>query len=83
MGQSLSRIAPGTPAEEEAITALTALLQSDQAESRVAAIDALQKFGQTAAISIPNLRALRDDPDREVRRVLAHALVVLGDEGMP
>jgi len=77
---ALGRIAPGTPAADEVVAALADVLRSDRASSRVAAIEALRQFGPKAAVGIPRLRALREDPNIEVRQAAEHAL---GDEGKP
>ncbi len=77
---ALGRIAPGTPAADEVVAALADILRSDRASSRVAAIEALRQFGPKAAVCIPRLRALREDPDIEVRQAAEQAL---GDEGKP
>ncbi|SIO05858.1 HEAT repeat [Singulisphaera sp. GP187] len=80
---ALGKIAPGTPAVDEAVAALEDVLRSRQAPSRVAAVEALGRLGPNAATCLPMLRALREDPDAEVRRAVKHALavLVLGDEG--
>jgi HEAT repeat protein len=80
---ALGLIAPGTPAADEVVTALEHVLRSDLAPSRAAAVEALGRFGPNAATSIPRLRALREDPDVEVKRAVKRALDVLGDEGKP
>lgn len=65
------------------VTVLVAALHSDWAPSRAAAIEALKRFGSKAAIAIPKIRALREDPDVEVRQVVASALVMFEEESKP
>jgi HEAT repeat protein len=72
--RTLGLIAPGTPAADEVVSALVAALDSDRASTRVATIEALKRFGPKAAIALPKIRALRDDPDFHVKRVVEPAL---------
>jgi HEAT repeat protein len=72
--QALARIAPGTPAAGDAVTALT----SGQRLTREAAIKALVSFGPKAAPAIPAIRQVQDkDPDTGVREAAAEALAKL------
>jgi HEAT repeat protein len=63
---ALGRIAPGTRSADEALAALIEALNSRSAAAdrlRDAVIGALPAFGARAAVAIPRLRALRDDPE--------------------
>ena len=75
--KALGLIAPETPATDEVVTVLLAVLKSNSPASRVTAILALQRLGPKAAIAIPTIRALRDDPDFNVQRVATSALAAL------
>jgi HEAT repeat protein len=77
--RALGLIAPGTPAANEVISVLMAVLKGDLAPSRAAAIEALMRFESKAAVAIPTIRALSDDPDPQVRRAVESALRVLED----
>jgi len=56
--QALAKIAPGTPAAGEAITALSEVVRSGSPKRRGAAAQALGHFGAAAAPSLPALIAL-------------------------
>ncbi len=79
----LGLIAPETPAADEAVTALLAVLRSDFLPTRIAAIEALGHFGTEAAIAIPGIRALRDDQNPLVKQAAGRALDLLVDENDP
>ncbi len=75
---ALGKVAPGTPLADEAVTSLTEALQAKSEYTRRQAIDALLCFGSKAAVAIPRLRVLVDDPNGEVRSAAAKAIVALG-----
>ena len=75
---ALGRIAPGTPLADEAVTSLTEALEAKSEHTRDQAIEALLLFGPKAALAIPRIRALVNDPNEWVRSVAARALAKLG-----
>jgi hypothetical protein len=75
---TLGRIAPGTPLADEAVSALTEVLQAESEYTRQQAATALPRFGPKAIVSIPRLRALVNDPHATVRSAAAKALTALG-----
>ena len=74
---ALGRIAPGTPHADEAVTALTEALEAKSEHTRDQAIEALMLFGPKAAVAIPRIRALVNDPIEWVRSDAAKALAKL------
>jgi HEAT repeat protein len=81
--RTLSLIAPDTPTADEAVSGLVALLRSERAPNRAAALKALPPFGPKAAIAVPKIRELCEDPNLFVRQAAASALAVLDDESKP
>lgn len=70
---ALGGLAPGTPSAGEAVTALTVALRSEA--KRIAALDALSRFGTAARGAVPRVKALKDqDPNANVRRAATNAL---------
>jgi HEAT repeat protein len=82
-GRALGLVAPETRAADEVVIVLMPLLDSNCGLSRIAAIEALKRFGGNAVLAIPKIRALRNDSDLEVKRVAASALTVLEDSSEP
>jgi HEAT repeat protein len=80
---AIGKIAPETPAAEQAVAALLAVLKSKEWQSRRAAVNALSQFGPRAAAAIPGLRALKDDHDYDVKTAAAKALLAIEDESGP
>jgi len=78
--RALGRIAPGSPAESQAVAALTAALKSGEITIRESALRGLQSFGALAAGAIPTIREMKDkDPSPNVREAAAYALEALKD----
>jgi len=77
--RALGLIAADTRAAPKVVRVLMAALQSDRARARAGAITALEAFGPKAAIAIPAIRALRNDPDAHVRLTAESALSSLED----
>jgi len=75
--RALGQIAPETPSADQAVAALVCVLESDTKAPRAEAIEALQQFGQKAAVAIPKIRSQLDERDHLVRRAAASALPVL------
>src|SRR5262249_28755335 len=72
---ALGRIAPGTPAADEALAALIAALRDPWIPTREAVLAALPAFGPKAATALPTVRELKDkDPDRGVRKAAGTAV---------
>jgi HEAT repeat protein len=71
---AIGRAAPGSPAEPEAIKALSVALDADDPGIRRLAAAALGSFGPAASASIPRLRALAGKADREVAPAAKRAL---------
>ena len=80
---ALGKIAPETPAADQAIAALLPVLESKDWQSRLAAVNALSQFGPRAAPAIPMLRALKDDHDYDVKAAAAKALLAIENESGP
>jgi HEAT repeat protein len=74
---ALGKIAPGTPVADEAVSSLTEALGAASEYTRRQAINALLCFGPKAAVSVPRIRALINDPHAAVRSVAAMALTEL------
>ena len=75
---TLGWIAVGTPMADAAVNSLTEALQAESEYTRQQAIDAMLRFGPEAAVSIPRLRTLVNDPHASVRSAAAKALTELG-----
>lgn len=71
---AIGKIAADTPAAEQAIAALVGVLESKSSLPRAKAIEALGRFGPTAAVAIPKIRALKTDRDPEIRDAVIKAL---------
>lgn len=72
---ALGKIAPGTPAADEVIAALTAALRAPWIATRQAALAALPAFGPKAAPALPIIREIENrDPDSGVRKAASDAL---------
>jgi len=82
--RALGRIAPGTSSAPKAVAALSAVLKSNSAPTREAAIGAIRSFGPAAASAravIPTLRELNEkDPVPNIRQAAASALKDLSAE---
>jgi HEAT repeat protein len=74
---ALGRIAVGTPMADAAVTSLTEALQAESEYTRQEAINAIVRFEAKAAVAVPRLRALVNDPDIGVRAAAARALTAL------
>jgi HEAT repeat protein len=72
INQALGGIAPGTASADMVVDVLAELLQSHSA--RHSAISAVSRFGPNAARVVPQLRALRNDPDPPIASAAAMAL---------
>jgi HEAT repeat protein len=75
---ALGRIAPGTAVADEAVSCLNEALQAESEFTRQQATNALLRFGPKAAVAIPRLRTLVNDPHASVRAAAAKALTELG-----
>ena len=71
---ALGKIAPDTPAADQAIAALLSALESTVWSSRYQAIEALARFGPKAATAVPRIRELKTDHDASVRDAAPKAL---------
>jgi HEAT repeat protein len=72
---ALGRIAPGKASAARSVAALTDVaLHSTSPEVRVAAINALTRFGTDAAAAIPVVCTLQEDPSLAVQSAAAAAL---------
>ena len=80
---ALSKIAPGTPLADEAISCLIEALKAESEYARQQAINALLPFGQKAVVAIPRLRVLVDDRHAAVRVAAANAIVALEAHDQP
>jgi HEAT repeat protein len=75
--EALSLIAVDNPAADQVVTVLMAVLESKSGAARVAAIEALARFGPKGKSAIPKIRALRGDPDGDVKRAATDAVTKL------
>jgi hypothetical protein len=84
----LAKIAPGTRSADTALTALIEVLdqrpevsEANAARSllftRLAAIEAVPKFGPRAVAALPQLRAWRNGSDSQLKRAASTALEVI------
>jgi HEAT repeat protein len=80
---ALGKIAPGSPAADEAVAALLPVLERKSGLPRLMALRALAQFGPKAAAAIPRIRVLKDDRDAEVRNAAANALPAIENKGTP
>jgi HEAT repeat protein len=80
---ALGRIAPDAPSADQAIAALASVLQSKSWESRATALKALRQFGPKAAMALPKIRALQNDPDREVKGAATGTVRVIENASGP
>ncbi len=64
----------GPPAAEAAVPAITKLLESEDAVSRLCAAEALGRIGPAAKSAVPALKGRLEDPDEDVRGAAAQAL---------
>jgi HEAT repeat protein len=74
---ALGAIAPGTPMADVALSTMIGSLQAESEYTRKGAATALTRFGPKAAVAVPRLRALVNDPDIGVRAAAARALTAL------
>lgn len=81
--RALGKIAPATPQADRAVAALQPVLDSAAAFSRIAAAEALGRFGTSAAAAVPKLRAMKDDRDASVRKAAARALGLIEGKNEP
>jgi len=72
--EALSRIAPGTPSAGRAVTALLPGLRAESSSSRIRTVEALTRFAPGSADAVAGIRALKDDPDDHVKKVVADAI---------
>jgi HEAT repeat protein len=80
---ALGKIAPDTPSADQAVAALLPVLESKVRFSRITAIKALGRFGPRAAVAVPKIRALKGDPDAEVRNAAAKSLPAIDTASAP
>jgi HEAT repeat protein len=80
---ALGDIAPGTSASDQAVAAILPVLESKHWTSRYMAVQALGKFGANAATAIPRIRALKNDPDADIKRAAAEALLAIDNASSP
>jgi len=80
---SLGKIAPNTQSADQAVVALLPVLKSKPTLSRTTAIEALGQFGRKASAAIPQIRALKDDRDRDIRDAAARALLAIEIHSAP
>ena len=80
---AIGKIAPETPAADQAVAALLPVLESKDWQCRRAAVNALSKFGPRAAPAIPKLRALKDDHNHDVKTGAVRALLAIEDGSEP
>ena len=71
---TLVEITAQTPSARQAVAALLGLLESKDMRIRVGALQALERFGPSAAAAIPRIRALKNDRELSVREAAETAL---------
>ena len=76
--RALVRIATDAKGSAAVVTALENSLRSDARMSRAAVIRALETLGPKAATAVPEIEALKDDSDPNVRKAASQALKTLG-----
>ena len=81
---ALGRIAPNSAAAPDAVAILNRALDSRDTLARNGAVEALGQFGIDAALAIPRLRALKDDPyNTLLRDVAAKSLAAIEVQSKP
>jgi HEAT repeat protein len=75
---ALAKIAPDSPAADEAIALLTEAVGVVSWDTREITVNALAAFGPRAQSALPALRALRLYPDSAIRSAVAKAIIALG-----
>jgi HEAT repeat protein len=76
--EALGQLAPGTPWEGQALTALTSALDGAWDSTRVAAARSLARFGPRASAAIPRLKAIAgSDPSPDARKAAADAITAI------
>jgi hypothetical protein len=81
--EALGRIAPKSASAPAAIAILIRALDSQDWSVRVGAVLSLRNFGADAAGAVPRLRALKQDPAREIRDAATVALTAIDDNREP
>ncbi len=74
LARALAKITADTPSARQAVVALVGLLESNEVRVRVPVLRALGEFGPSAAMAIPRIRTLKNDPALPVREAAAAAL---------
>ena len=65
--KALNRVAVDSPSSEAVVSALRHSLRTDSKKPRAAVVSALQQLGTKAAAAAPEIDALKNDPDPNVR----------------
>jgi hypothetical protein len=79
--EALGSIGRQTASADRAVAALLAVLASSEGLTKVEVITALGQVGPKAAVAIPKIRALRNDPDAQAADAAAMALIAIENKG--
>jgi HEAT repeat protein len=83
LARALAKITAETPSARQTIGALVGLLESNEMRVRVPVLRALGEFGPSAAVAIPRIRALKNDPALPVREAAVAALARIENQSAP
>jgi HEAT repeat protein len=83
LARALAKITADTPSARQPIVALVGLLESNEMRVRVPVLRALGEFGPSAAVAIPRIRTLKNDPALPVREAAAAALARIENQSAP
>jgi HEAT repeat protein len=83
LAEALAKITADTPSARQAVVALVGLLESNEMRVRVPVLRAMGEFGPNAAVAIPRIRTLKNDPALSVREAAAAALARIEDQSAP
>ena len=80
---ALGRLAPKTPAEQQAVALLVEAIDLKDKSIEIEAAKALAKFGKSAVSAVPRLRALKEQNKADVTAAAAAALEAIEGKSKP
>jgi HEAT repeat protein len=76
--KALARVAADSPSSEAVVSVLRHSLRSDSKKPRASVVTALGQLGPKAAVAAPEIEALKNNPDPNVRKAATRALEDVG-----